>query len=169
MAWDLLTTHYSRIMFARLFVVVLQAALVGAAWGGEAAPAADDPVLEKRVHELSAELRCLVCQNEALSASRAPLAVDLRNQIRERMRAGESDDQIVAYLVSRYGDFVLYRPPFKATTLLLWLGPLALLVIGFGLLSRRLARRSKMATAELSDADRERARALLSADRGERP
>lgn len=169
MGWDPLTTHYSRTMLGKLVVVILLVALVGTAWGGEAAPAADDPVLEKRVQELSTELRCLVCQNESLAASRAPLAVDLRNEIRDRMRQGESDDQIVAYLVSRYGDFVLYRPPLKATTLLLWGGPLVLLAIGFAMLFRRLARGGGAPAAELSDAERERARTLLSGDHRERP
>ena len=127
-----------------------------------------DPALEARAREISKELRCLVCQNESLSASRASLAVDLRDQIRERMRKGETDQQIVDYLVSRYGDFVLYRPPFKATTLLLWLGPLVLLAAGFALLFRRMMRRSAAPATELSDTERARARALLSDDHGER-
>ena len=156
-------------MLAKATTFFLLTAFAGAVWGGEAAPAADDPVLEKRVQELSTELRCLVCQNESLSASRAPLAVDLRNEIRDRMRQGESDDQIVAYLVSRYGDFVLYRPPLKATTLLLWGGPLVLLGIGFAMLFRRLARRSAAPVPDLSVAERERARTLLSGDHRERP
>ncbi len=155
-------------MITRIIFVVLMTALTPAAWSGEAAPAADDPALEKRVQALSAELRCLVCQNESLAASRASLAVDLREQIRERMRNGETDQQIVDYLVSRYGDFVLYRPPFKATTLLLWLGPLVLLAAGFALLFRRMMRRSAAPVVELSDTERARARDLLSDNHGER-
>src|SRR5207245_11469173 len=93
----------------------------------EAAPAAADPALEQRVMTLAAELRCLVCQNQTLADSNAPLAEDLRNQVREKMRQGASDSEIVDYMVARYGDFVLYRPPVKATTLMLWFGPLLLL------------------------------------------
>ena len=156
-------------MVTRIIFLLLMTALTPAAWSGEAAPAADDPVLERRVQDLSAELRCLVCQNESLAGSRAPLAVDLRNQIRERMRQGETDQQIVDYLVSRYGDFVLYRPPLKATTLLLWLGPLLLLVAGFAVLIRRLTRPRTASVVELSDSEREQARALLGQNRRKQP
>src|ERR1700687_5710113 len=86
----------------------------------EAAPAADDPALEQRVMTLSAELRCLVCQNQSLADSHADLAIDLRNQVREQMRSGRSDDQIKTWLTQRYGDFVLYRTPVKSSTWLLW-------------------------------------------------
>ena len=91
-----------------------------------------DPAVEQRLKDLSEELRCLVCQNETIAASQAPLALDLRNQIRTMIRQGKSDDEIRAYLVDRYGDFVLYKPPLKATTLLLWIGPFVLLAIGAG-------------------------------------
>jgi len=141
--------------------VVLAPALVPTGWAREAAPAAEDPALEQRLQALASELRCLVCQNESLGASRAELAVDLRNQIRERMKQGQSDKEIVGYLVSRYGDFVLYRPPFKLTTALLWLGPLLLLVAGLAALFFRLSRRRKVPPVELDESERERARALL--------
>ena len=127
----------------------------------EAAPAAADPALEKRVMALAEELRCLVCQNQTLADSNAPLAEDLRNQLREKMREGKSDAEVVDFLVERYGDFVLYRPPFKATTMLLWLGPFLLLVLGFAVLLRRVRRRRQPADTEISNADRKRAAELL--------
>src|SRR5260221_7603449 len=87
------------------------------------AVAQDDPALEKRVRDLSSELRCLVCENQTLAASSAPLAVDLRNQVREQLKSGRSERDVLEFLVARYGDFVLYRPPLKASTVLLWAGP----------------------------------------------
>jgi len=156
-------------MFSKAIPFILLMVLVAAAWGKEAAPLAADPVLEQRMQALAAELRCLVCQNESLAASRAELAVDLRNQIRERMRQGQSDKEIVGYLVSRYGDFVLYRPPFKLTTVLLWLGPLLLLGAGLAALFYRLSRRRAAPVDELTESDRERARALLAESGRDRP
>ena len=91
-----------------------------------------------RMHALAAELRCLVCQNESLADSNAPLALDLKREIAQRVAAGDSDAQIIEFLVERYGDFVTYRPPLRAGTLLLWLGPPALLLGGGLLLWRRL-------------------------------
>ncbi|MFM2347685.1 MAG: hypothetical protein RL654_2438 [Pseudomonadota bacterium] len=91
-----------------------------------------------RLHALTAELRCLVCQNESLADSNAPLALDLKREIAQRVAAGDSDAQIIDFLVERYGDFVTYRPPLRAGTLLLWLGPPALLLAGGALLWRRL-------------------------------
>ena len=126
----------------------------------EAAPAAADPVLEKRVMTLAEELRCLVCQNQTLAESNAPLAEDLRNQVREKMRQGKSDAEVVDFLVERYGDFVLYRPPLKATTILLWFGPLLLLAVGFAVLLRRVRRR-RQEDIEITDEDRTRAAELL--------
>src|SRR5881394_1176669 len=87
--------------------------------------------LERRVTDLAHELRCLVCQNQTIAESNAPLAVDLRNQIREQLAAGKSEREVVDFMVARYGDFVLYRPPFKATTILLWAGPFLFLLVGF--------------------------------------
>jgi cytochrome c-type biogenesis protein CcmH len=128
----------------------------------EAAPAAADPALEARVMALSAELRCLVCQNQTIADSNAGLASDLRDEIREMMRKGQSDEQIVAFMVDRYGDFVLYRPPFKAATALLWLGPLLLALAGIVTLFVRLARRRRaVGEPDLAPADEERARRLL--------
>lgn len=96
----------------------------------EARPLAANPAIEAQVHRLSEELRCLVCQNQTLADSSAPLAEDLRNEIREMAAKGLSDQEIIDYLVARYGDFVRYRPPLKTTTALLWLGPFALLLGG---------------------------------------
>jgi len=95
-------------------------------FANEAIPVAEDPILEKRLIELSENLRCLVCQNESLAGSRADFANDLRREIREQMKANKSDEEIIDFLVARYGDFVLYNPPFKPTTTLLWLGPILL-------------------------------------------
>jgi cytochrome c-type biogenesis protein CcmH len=96
----------------------------------EAAPLAEDPVIEQRLMAISEELRCLVCQNESLAGSHAELAEDLRKEIRAQMKAGKDDKQVIEYLTTRYGDFVLYRPPFKPVTYLLWLGPLLFLGLG---------------------------------------
>jgi len=137
------------------------------AFAGEAAPAAADPVLEARVQSLATELRCLVCQNQTLADSNAPLAVDLRNQIREQLQKGASNEQITDYMVQRYGDFVLYRPPFKLATLLLWLGPALLMIVGLVALYVRVARRRRETPAgELSDNERARAAAMLAGDSG---
>ena len=150
-----------------LLVLTVMLSLVPAAWAGEAQPVAADPALEERVTALATELRCLVCQNQTLADSNAPLAVDLRNQIRERMREGASERDIIAFMVERYGDFVLYRPPWKATTLLLWLGPILLMLGGLAALYYRLARRRREeAKPALSGAERARAAALLRADTG---
>ena len=137
-----------------------------AAHAGEAQPAAPDPVLEKRVMALSHELRCLVCQNQTIADSSASLAVDLRNEVREKMRAGESDEAIIKYLTARYGDFVLYRPPIKLTTLVLWFGPLLLMLWGLYSLFRRLRDRNATPAAPLSDEERRRAAALLAEGNG---
>jgi cytochrome c-type biogenesis protein CcmH len=125
-----------------------------------AAAAADDPVLEKRVTTLAHELRCLVCQNQSLAESNAPLAVDLRNQIREQLKAGKTERDVLDFMVARYGDFVLYRPPFKAATAALWLGPFLLLALGAWLLYRNVARR-RPGAPQLSAAERARAAKLL--------
>jgi len=122
--------------------------------------AQDDPALEKRVTTLAHELRCLVCQNQTLADSNAPLAVDLRNQIREQLKAGKTERDVVNFMVARYGDFVLYRPPFKATTVALWLGPFVLLALGAWILYRRVARR-RPAEPVLSQAERAQAAKLL--------
>lgn len=128
----------------------------------EARPLAADPVLEAKVLAIATELRCLVCQNETIAASHADLAVDLRNQIREQLRAGRSEREILDYMVQRYGDFVLYRPPVKPITWLLWGGPFVLLLAMAAWLWRTLrARRTLAAPAPLTDDERRRAQELL--------
>lgn len=126
----------------------------------EAEPVSADPALEKRVMALSHELRCLVCQNQTLADSNAELAVDLRNQVREKLAAGMSDDDVTKFMVERFGEFVLYRPPVKGTTWILWFGPFLLLLGGIGFLLMKLVRRPAQED-DLSEADRKRAAALL--------
>ena len=122
--------------------------------------AAEDPDLDKRVTGLAHELRCLVCQNQTLADSNAPLAVDLRREIRSQLAAGASDQDVIDFMVARYGDFVLYRPPLKATTVFLWVGPFLFLVLGIVVLYRRIAKRH-VPEPQLSEADRRRAAKLL--------
>ena len=121
---------------------------------------AQNPELDKRVAALAEELRCLVCQNQTLADSNAPLAVDLRNQIREQLAKGASERDVREFMVARYGDFVLYRPPLKASTIVLWTGPFILLLAGAFLLIRQLARR-RVPEPQLSEAERSRAAKLL--------
>jgi len=143
-----------------LLVLLLFVPLLVAAQ--EAKPLADDSVLEQRVMKLSQELRCLVCQNETLADSRADLAEDLRTQIREQMKAGKSDQEIVAFLTTRYGDFILYRPPVKPSTYLLWFGPFILMIGGLTLLFLNLKqRRALISDKPLSPDERRRAEELL--------
>lgn len=142
-------------------LLVLLLAFGRGAFAGEAKPVAANPALEERVTAVATELRCLVCQNQTLADSHAPLAVDLRNQIREQMQAGASERDIVDYMVARYGDFVRYRPPLKASTVLLWIGPIVLMLGGLVLLYCRLARRRDEPESALSDEDRARAATLL--------
>jgi cytochrome c-type biogenesis protein CcmH len=111
-------------------LVYSQAIFSQESFAKEAKPLSDNPALEVQVNRLSTELRCMVCQNQTLADSSAPLAEDLRTKIRELAAQGKSDQEIIDYLVARYGDFVLYRPPVKSTTLFLWIGPFALLLIG---------------------------------------
>lgn len=143
-----------------LFVALFALPSVALA-AGEATPVAENPELEARVQSLSRNLRCLVCQNESVAESRAPLAVDLRAQVREQLGAGKTESEVVDFMVSRYGDFVLYRPPFKASTALLWLGPLVLLLGGLGWLLLRLRSRQQEPALHLTEDERRRARALL--------
>ncbi|HYU97921.1 MAG TPA: cytochrome c-type biogenesis protein [Pyrinomonadaceae bacterium] len=147
--------------------LLIVASLPGFALAREAQPASADPALEERVMNLSRELRCLVCQNETLADSRADLAEDLRNQIREQMKAGKSDKEIVAYLTQRYGKFILYNPPIDPTTYLLWFGPFVLLLAGLFVLFRYLKQRRELITDQpLSGDERQRAETLLNTDQG---
>jgi cytochrome c-type biogenesis protein CcmH len=128
----------------KLFIALAAALMALAAWAKDAPLAADDPALEKRVMAIATELRCLVCQNQTIADSHADLAVDLRQQIREMLKKGNTDQQVLSYMTDRYGDFVLYRPPVKATTWFLWFGPGVLLVAGVAGLILILRRRARM-------------------------
>jgi cytochrome c-type biogenesis protein CcmH len=137
-------------------------------WGGmvvanEAVPTENDPVAQKRAVGLAEKLRCVVCQNQSIAESNAELAVDLRQQVREMIAAGKSDRQIIAFMTDRYGDFVLYEPPMKPTTILLWVGPLLLLLAGVVAMVFLLRGRSQAAVVavSLTETERERAAALL--------
>ena len=135
----------------------------------EAAPLAQDKATEKRLLEISSELRCLVCQNESLSASQAELANDLRREIRTLIKDGKNDKEIMDFMVSRYGDFVRYRPPLKGSTVLLWFGPALLLAGGLGALLLTLRRRNAAIDAAPLSADELRqAERLLNANDDQR-
>ena len=125
---------------------------ITASFAREAVPESSDPALEARMVHVTSELRCLVCQNQTIADSHADLAVDLRAQVREQLKAGRSDADIIDYMTARYGDFVLYRPPFKPTTALLWLGPGLMLAIGVIALTIVLRRRDRLA-AEAFEVD----------------
>ena len=150
--------------------LLLLFSLATAVVGQTAQPLAEDPVIEKRLQALSQELRCLVCQNETLADSRAGLAEDLRREIREQMKAGKTDPEIIAFLTARYGDFVLYRPRVKPTTYLLWFGPFILLAIGLLILYWQLKqRRIQIKQQALTDLDRQRLDELLDESSGKEP
>ncbi len=146
----------------RLFLSMLLLLACAAAGAKDAAPLAEDPAVEKRLIVISEEMRCLVCQNESLAGSRADLALDLRRELRTLIKEGKSDAQIKEFMVSRYGDFVLYRPPVKPTTWLLWLGPFALMIAGVAALVAYLRRRAReVKDTPLSAEENQRAEALL--------
>lgn len=143
-------------------LILLLCLLPSFSYAGEARDMADDPVLEKRMINLAQNLRCLVCQNESLASSHSGLAEDLRREVREQMKKGLTDQQIIDYLVSKYGDFVLFDPPMKSYTLLLWYGPFALLLAGLaGLVLQLRKRKNKISEDRLSDDDVQRAATLL--------
>lgn len=118
---------------------------------GEATLNAEDPAIEQRLTHLAEDLRCLVCQNESLAGSHAELAEDLRREIRAQMKAGKDDKQVIEYLTDRYGDFVLYQPPFKPVTYLLWLGPLLFLMLGGLVWYQTMKRRRAMPTTPVDE------------------
>src|SRR5262245_56713444 len=124
-----------------LFAAAMPCAPAAAA--GPAQPLAADPELEARVVRIAAELRCLVCQNQTIADSNAGLAIALREHVREMLRQGKSEKEILAYMTARYGDFVLYRPPMKESTALLWIGPALLFAGGFAMLVFVLRRRAR--------------------------
>jgi cytochrome c-type biogenesis protein CcmH len=146
----------------RLTISILAGLCFATALLGQVAKPLEDPAIEARMKNLTKQLRCLVCQNETLADSQAPLAEDLRREIREQIRAGKSDQQIMTYVSDRYTDFVLYNPPMKATTYFLWFGPFALLLLGTALLYRYLkSRREMVDMTPLTVEERRRAEKLL--------
>ena len=151
-------------MMKQIFLATLIALSIGSASSKDAVPLVDDPVTEQRLISISEEMRCLVCQNESLAGSRSDLANDLRREIRILISEGKSDDQIRSFMVERYGDFVLYRPPVKPVTWLLWIGPFVILGIGIaGLLMYLRRRNSSVPNVVLTDADNQKIDALLNA------
>ena len=146
-------------ILAMLFCLLFFSSLLS--FAKEAQPN-EDPQIEQRMKTLTEQLRCLVCQNETLADSRADLAEDLRREIREQMKAGKSDQEIIAFLTQRYGDFVLYKPPVKSTTYLLWFGPFVLLILGTVVLFRFVKRRRELIQEQPLTADeRKRAEEIL--------
>lgn len=146
-------------MKAWLFILLLT--LVPPGFASIEAHTFQNPQQEALYHEMIAELRCLVCQNQNLADSNSALAQDLRNKTYEMVVAGSSREEIVDFMVSRYGDFVLYKPPVKSSTLLLWAGPLLFLLLGLGVLFAILRNKRKQAVPALSEADQQRAEQLL--------
>lgn len=151
----------------RNWLMALRVALcvLGVLWfapvpAGEAPPVAEDPVLEKRMMKIAEDLRCLVCQNQNVADSHAELAIDFKNEIRRLLREGKTDEEVRAFMVQRYGDFVLYNPPVKTTTWLLWLGPFVLMLAGLFMLVRKLKQRNKIQANGLVLSDDEHRRAL---------
>jgi len=160
---QLVTTWLRILLSKRQFVLLLTILVVSPlGWAKEAVPVAENPEIERRMIALSEELRCLVCQNESLAGSRSDFAKDLRREIREQLIANKSNQEITDFLVARYGDFVLYRPPIRPTTMLLWFGPFIFLLIGTGALIIYLRKRRKLLEkTPLSEEQLKQAEALL--------
>ena len=149
----------SGLLVSVLLIVMLIPSLV---WAKEALPVAEDLEVEKRMLAITMDLRCLVCQNESIADSRADFSNDMRREIRQKIKENKSDEEIIQFLVDRYGDFVLYNPPMKPTTLLLWFGPILLFVIGFiSLLTFLKRRREQIEEISLSEAEQTKAENLL--------
>lgn len=147
----------------RTWMLIFAMTIPGLVAAQEARPLAENPQAEARLKALAVELRCLVCQNQTLADSNAPLAEDLRREVREMIAKNMSDQEIIDFLVERYGDFVLYRPPLRVTTTLLWIGPFLLLAIGGAALILAVRRRQKtLPEAVVSEADHQRVEQLLS-------
>lgn len=147
---------------ALLLVFAMASSLASAK---EAQPLAADPALEARVMAVAEELRCLVCQNETIAASQADLARDLRAQVRDQLKQGRTPQQVTDFMVARYGEFVLYRPPIRAATVMLWGGPFALLAVALGWLVLRVRRRPAAGDEALTADEARRVRQLLAEER----
>lgn len=166
---SLLAFNQTVLRFTGVILASLAFSQANSVFAQDAKPVAQDPVLEKKVLALSNELRCLVCQNQTIADSNAELAVDLRNQVRKQISEGKSDQEILSYMVERYGDFVLYRPPFNYKTILLWAGPFLLLLIAMLILVQQIrARHKHLAAEEFDQTDLTRARKLLDSPSGDR-
>lgn len=153
-----------------LILALLAGGALNVAAAKEAAPVMGDAVMQERVMKLSEELRCLVCQGQSLADSHSDFAIDMRNKIMSLMQQGMSDAEVKDFLVERYGDFILYSPPFSGITTLVWLGPLVLFVLGAGVLIFNLKRRRKTVTeATLSQEELARVQSLLSKKSGDKP
>ena len=153
-------------MKLKIIIAVLLMVVAQISFAKEAVPTAEDPELEKLVNEISAELRCLVCQNQTIADSHAALAVDLKNQVRDMVRQGKTRDDVVDYMVERYGDFVRYRPPVKPETYLLWVGPFLLLAGGILLLVVNLKKRKTMVVdTPLSEEEHQKLDSILHAEK----
>lgn len=149
------------LMFLSLFMVLAGSITVQAVQPDEVLP---DARLEARARDISSHLRCLVCQNESIDDSNAPLARDLRLLVRERLVAGDSNQQVVDFLVARYGEFVLLRPRFNRDTLLLWGAPAFLIIIAGGIIFWRAQRRKHKKLMPLNEDEKKRLNALLNGD-----
>lgn len=146
----------------KYLLILLISMLPTIAYAGQAKDMAKDPVLEQRMIHLTKNLRCLVCQNESLADSRADLAMDLRQEVRNKMKQGMTDKEIIAFMVSKYGDFVLFDPPMQRNTILLWYGPFGLLLIGLLSLVYQLRKRRKtVLEVKMSAEEAQRTAALL--------
>lgn len=142
-------------------ILLLLFAWMGTAFAGVEVHEFKDPEQEQQYNRLIAELRCLVCQNQNLADSNAELAQDLRQEVYEMIQNGASDQEIINFMVARYGDFVLYRPPFKSTTAFLWIGPFIILLVGFVILLMFIRKRRKVDEVQLDASEQARARELL--------
>lgn len=147
-------------MHKQVLALILWGVMATGVFAADAQPVSADPALEQRALRLTNELRCLVCQNQTIADSNAELAVDLRKQVREQLKQGKSEQEILDYMVNRYGDFVLYRPPVKAQTLVLWLGPFVLMAGGLFILLSFLRHRRKAEAAAAPEKLDEAARML---------
>lgn len=156
----------NRVVSITGFVLLLLLLIPLTGWSKEAIPVAEDPEIEKRMLALTMDLRCLVCQNEPISDSRAEFSNDIRREIREQIKANKTDEEIIQFLVDRYGDFILYNPPVKSTTVMLWFGPAILFVIALGALIVHLRRRRvQIEDISLSQEQLEAAEALLNEEK----
>ncbi len=144
-----------------LVIALLLPLTTTSSWAADIPFEFSDPAQEERYKGLIEELRCLVCQNQSLADSNADLAQDLRQEVYRMVRAGDSDEHIVDFLVARYGDFVLYRPPVRPRTYLLWFGPVVLLLLGIFIASRFIRRRAVQTSVALSEQEQRRVAELL--------